>query len=229
MKKALAIVAVAGLTGFASANEITVSEFNGVLEGIPENVPTGGYWNVPGIGSASGGYAIAGSGFVDSNADGLTEVIGNGLLGNTISSSDASGPIGGGQFITQLSLSSSDGELFPTGFSVGGFPATGGGFFLGANAGGTPLNIPGGATVVQALVGGFDSGGGLLYGPFDITGFGNFTAGPGGTWDGSLGVSISNAAGLGTATFVLEVIYTPAPSAMALLGLGGLAATRRRR
>ncbi|MEM8681650.1 MAG: hypothetical protein AAGF97_20065, partial [Planctomycetota bacterium] len=124
-------------------------------------------------------------------------------------------------------------DLSPGGFNVGGSPADTAGLFLGGNAGADPVDFPNPAIVSLATVELFDAAGGSLGGPFDITGFANFTAGPGGGWDGGVGVTFgAGSAGIGIAAYDLIVEYNmvPEPTSMltCLFGLLGLGWVRRR-
>lgn len=122
-------------------------------------------------------------------------------------------------------------DLWPSGFASGTNPLSSGGFGIG-------LNLP-------ASLGGLDQ--------LDIAPFNNVLAGNvvivtdgvagapvnlpltffgGGTnWNGTFGVSFGNGA-TGTAVqsdLTLNILVVPAPSALALLGLGGVIVGRRRR
>ena len=203
------------------------------LDGAGIETATAGsaYTYAPGLGGA-GGFALAAAGLVDSTVDGLSEVIGTtiDMAGAPIDSLDTQvgGPLPLPHTIT-LDMVSTAGDLAPSGFTVGGFPADTAGVFLGANAGGTPLSFDFPPIVTLAEISVTDLAG-AVSGPFDITGFSNFTAGPGGSWDGSLGVSFG-AGTNGVSAYKLEVTYVPEPASSLILGLCsllGLGIFRRR-
>lgn len=230
---ALAVVAVSG--GVASADlvatEASITDFTNAP--VDVRSPGGdGYFQVAGLGGA-GGFAFSTLGAVDDLFDGAGQNIGADLIAGThdgLAETDTFAGAGSTGTIT-FGITGSNGELAPAGFTVGGFAADTAGYFLGANAGGNPVDSVPAILVSSAFIELFDSSGASLLNA-DITGFGNFTAGAGGTWDGSLGVSFgAGSAGAGIATYVVTVNGTlvPAPASAALLGLGGLVAVRRRR
>jgi len=235
--KTVLCIAVAGIACVASADIVPteVNELPSFAFGSPpsptENPSGNSYWFVPGIGGA-GGFALSGT-YVNSVFDGNPQVIGTDIAGSTITSSQSVTPNSGqfGNYDLSMTLSSS-GDLFPGGFSVGGSPATTGAIFMGSNAGGQNLAFPGPAFVNSAIVTLFDSSGGIVAGPFNVTGFANFTAGPDGDWLGNFGISFgAGTAGAGVASAVvnMNVDVIPSPASAAVLGFAGLAAARRRR
>ncbi len=221
-----ALVAASGAAADFQVSEVTTDMdiYGNPLGGTRAPVANDAYFIAPGIGGA-GGFALSGT-YATSTFDSAAEVIGTDVVAATISSSESDIAS-----VANVSISSSSGELWPTGFSVGGFPADTGAFFMGINAGGDPLDWVSDNIVNLAIITGYDSLGGVIF-AFDITAFGSFTAGPNGSWNGSLGVSFgAGTTGIGVARVDLDVSYSkvPAPGTLALLSLGGLVATRRRR
>ncbi|MBX3364931.1 MAG: hypothetical protein KF866_09215 [Phycisphaeraceae bacterium] len=234
--KIACVAAIAGMAFAASADiypvevyEVPSFEFGSGSS--PENPSGNSYWFIPGIGGA-GGFAASGA-YVDSVFDGNPQVIGTDVAGSDITSSQSVSPNSGQFGIYDLTMTlSSSGELWPGGFVVGGQPATAGGLFMGSNGGGLNLSFPGPVFVNSAIITLFNAAGGVAGGPFDITAFGTFTAGPLGDWLGNFGVSFgagSAGAGIVSAVVSMNVFVTPTPASVAVLGLAGLAAARRRR
>lgn len=195
------------------------------------------YGAIPGLGNAGGFFgaaATANSVLFDLTADpsgtGITTP--PPVLSITETQDTLLTPIGT-TYNVSTTLSSSDGELAPSGFVDGNSnPLDTLGYFLGTNGGQDPLQFDNPVQVNQAIITAFDSAGAPLFGPFDITGFADFTAGAGDTWLGSLGVSFgAGTAGQGAAAVTLDLNLTavPEPASLGLIGLGGLALIRRRR
>jgi hypothetical protein len=235
--KTVLCIAVAGLACVTTADiiptevqELPVFAFGSAPS--PDKNPSGNsYWFVPGIGGA-GGFAVSGT-YVNSVFDGNPQIIGSDAAGSTITSSQTITPNSGqfGNYDLSMSLSSS-GDLFPGGFNVGGQPATTGGIFMGSNGGGLNLAFPGPAFVNSATITLFDSFGAITAGPFDVSAFAVFSAGPDGDWLGNLGISFgagSTGAGIASAVVNMNVDVVPTPASAAILGFAGLAAARRRR
>ena len=190
------------------------------------------YFFAPGIGSTEG-LSLTGT-YEDSIFDLQPQVIGTDIEGATITSSQSQVLVQGttNQYDVSLSLTSSSGELFPSGWAIGGAPANTAGLFLGENANGNPLDFSAPVEVNSAFINLYDTEGESL-GSFDITSFASFTAGPGGTWPGSMGVTFgagSTGVGIATASLDLNVTVIPEPGTATLLGLGaaGLLIRRRR-
>ena len=233
--KTFAIVAMAATAGLASANTLQAFEHTGSVFGQTQQLlgdPTGdSFLYAAGIGSAAGGFALAITSRVDAVA-GSTTVIGGDLLGGTVSVQSIVIDNGAGNFDVTMRMFTTGADLAPPGFVTGPLmsPATTAGVFMGANGGGNPFNFSDTALTNAAsieLVGAQGS----LAGPFDISSFANFSA-AGGGWDGGFGVTFgAGSAGLGITEYVFRGNFTvvPAPGAMAIAGLGGLVATRRRR
>lgn len=232
--KSAALLALCASAGFAIAgptfnvSEASISDF-----GNAPLTPSGdGYFHVAGLGGA-GGFAFATLGAVDDTFDGLSQVIGVGIVDGThtaIAETDTFAGAGSSGAI-MFGLNSDGTDFAPTGFTVGGLTADAFGIFVGANAGANPLDSSPAILVSLATVELFDAAGGSL-GVSDITAFSNFTAGAGGTWDGSMGVAFgSGSAGAGIVGYkvTIEGTLVPAPASAALLGLGGIVALRRRR
>ncbi len=226
---AFALCASAGMaTAGFTVTEASITDF-----GAAPLTPAGdGYFQVAGLGGA-GGFAFATLGAVEDTFDGLGQNIGADLIAGTHDGLAETNTFGapGSTGTISFGITGSNGELAPAGFNVGGLPADTAGYFLGANAGANPLDSTPGIVVSSAFIELFDASGTSLLNA-DITGFANFTAGAGGTWDGSLGVSFgAGSAGAGIATYVVTINGTtlPTPASAALLGLGGLVAVRRRR
>ncbi len=217
--------AAAHASPFAAFDASDVMLQNASLRGDP----TGdAFFFAPGLGGL-GGYAVAGT-FVDAIA-GTTMQIGTDLNGGIVTVSSTITSNGGGNYDIVLSMTTTSGELAPTGYNVGGITADTLGVFLGGNANGDPFEFGGPAFVNSATIELLD-GGALAAGPFDISSFANFTAGEGGSWDGGFGVTFgagSAGAGVDGITFRGNFTVVPAPAGVAMLGLGGLVATRRRR
>jgi hypothetical protein len=124
-------------------------------------------------------------------------------------------------------------ELFPSGLSSGGNPLTRAGFGLGL---GLPPSL-GGADPVNWTVGSIINAATLTFRnsttntsislSLPVASFfpGNLT----GNWNGVFGVSVGGAVGQGYDTVELKLDFIPTPGALALVGLGGLVAARRRR
>ena len=203
-----------------------ISDAGFMLDAIDQGLaggPGGAYLVAPGLGNG-GGFFLAGGPFVDSNIDGLNENIGADLLGGSVFSNDVLTDNGDGTQTLLLTITSSSGELFPSGFSDGVNPLNRAGMFFGANAGGTPLDF-GGETVLAADLDALDAAGASIFGgPVELVGLGfNIQS-------GSFGINFGDdTVGLGVGEVTLAITMTPAPGSVALLGLGGLCATRRRR
>jgi hypothetical protein len=224
------MTALGAVAGIASAS-FNVSEWNGVLEGADQYgsfAPAEGDYRV-----ASVLFSTAGAGFALTGVTNANFAVNPSQVGNTLGAASAPAfssavqTIGGLGYLLQITLSSA-GDLAPAGFTVGGAPATNAGFFVGANAGGPSVNIPGGAQVIQATFEYFNLAG-ESQGLFNITSFAPFTAGPDGTWNGNLGLNLGAGSAGGIGSMRLEVLYVPAPGAIALLGMAGLLGSRRRR
>ncbi len=229
--KSVFALALCASAGMATAG-FTVSEASYDFGITAPASPAGDtYFQVAGLGGA-GGFAIATLGAVDDTFDGAAQVIGGGIVAGTHTGAAETNTFGGAGSSGTITfgLSTDADELAPGGFTVGGLPADTLGIFVGANAGGNPLDSTPGIVVSLATVELFDAAGSV--GLFDITAFGNFTAGAGGTWDGSVGVSFgAGSAGAGITGYEFSITGTtlPTPASAALLGLGGLVAVRRRR
>jgi len=241
MKKTCAMVAVAGLAAGASADIYGVMDGPAIsfetasLRADPGVQTTDGFFLVPGVGNDANGFALTGGPFAESTFDGASEDIGNDVNGATITSNDTtlSGDVfQPGNSVFQITLSSSGGDVWPDGLVVGGVPADRGGIFLGANAGGNPLDFVAPTIVNEVIVFALDANGDQILGS-DVTQIlTDFQTDPNGFWDGSLGIAFGAVStGLGAATigYQFDVTVTPAPTSMAVLGLGGLVAARRRR
>lgn len=215
----------------ASASVVSVSESSATLARPGEQSPQGtdDVRIAPGLGNA-GGFVLAGGPFTDHAFPSVGENIGAGLNSDILLSSSMVDN-GGGNFDIRIFMESIDGsDMFPSGFASGGVPLTRAGFFMGANAGGPVLSFEDVALTNSATIEIFDSAG-SAGGPFDISGFGVFSA-LGGGWSGSLGVNFGDdTAGLGinAVELLVNVTVVPAPGAVALLAMGGLVTTRRRR
>lgn len=231
--KCIAVLGLLVCAGTASAG-FTVSEASLDLSAFDQDVrnPSGDtYFQAAGLGG-TGGFAIATVGAVTDTFNGLSQATGTGIIGGThtgIAEVNTFGGAGSTGFI-RFGLTSPV-EMAPSGFNVGGQPANRAGYFLGANAGGSPVDFANGVVVSLATIELLDTSGASL-GVSDITAFANFTAGAGGTWDGSLGVAFGvGSAGIGIGGYIITINGTlvPTPATAALLGLGGLVAVRRRR
>lgn len=230
MKKiVLLICALAFTASTAFGQQISDAGFiSGINPSDPQNIPTGGYFIVPGIGNA-GGFFIGGGPFVDSNIDGLTENIGPDLATGSVLSSDTitlnSAP---GLDNTLLTIMSDSGDLAPAGLADGGgLPLDTLALFVGANAGGTPITFT--QTVVAANLDAFDGTGASVFGgPVDLVPLGFDIQG------GSFGVSFgAGTAGVGidTITLSIDTVAVPEPSSavLGMVALAGLGLLRRRR
>jgi hypothetical protein len=215
-----------------SWGDIVATEYQGPVDTsgyIPPISPIGGdaYFITPGIGGA-GGFAISMGGATDSVIDNAGEVVGADIVGGApITSADLL--IGN---TLQISISDANGLLSPGGFTVGGLPADTAGLFIGGNAGGDPVDFTP-HTVLAATIELFDvSGATLTGGPLDISSFSNFSNGPGGGWDGSLGVTFgAGSSGIGIARYELNVTFAkiPEPSTIAILSIATMGMISRRR
>lgn len=232
--KCIAVLGLLVCAGTASAG-FTVSEASldtSLFDHLNVRNPSGdAYTQVAGLGSTAG-FAIATLGAVTDTFDGASQAIGSGIIGGThtgIAEVNTFGGAGSTGMI-QFGLTSTV-EMVPTGFTVGGQTANRAGFFVGANAGGNPVDFANGVVVSLATIELFNTAGTSL-GLSNITSFANFTAGAGGTWDGSLGVAFgAGSAGLSIGAFIVTIEGTlvPTPATASLLALGGLVAVRRRR
>ncbi|MBL4591461.1 MAG: PEP-CTERM sorting domain-containing protein [Phycisphaerales bacterium] len=237
--KAVLLVALAGAASVAQAGLYTQADVNGdmsrisaaSLQGTGQSSRTAdAYFLGGGIGGA-GGFALS-TPSVDSIFNGAGEALGADIFGGNIISSDftISGDVSAlGETTFQIQLDTDGPDLFSsTPFSVGGLPVTDGGLFLGANAGGTAMSFVNPTFMKEAIMYFLDAAGAPIA-AFDVTGL--MGTNLDGTWDGSAGVTVGNLADLGTVTagFQFTVTSVPAPGTAALLGLGGLIATRRRR
>ncbi|MEM9166831.1 MAG: PEP-CTERM sorting domain-containing protein [Planctomycetota bacterium] len=242
--KAFAVLVAAGVAGSAAAEpQLFTEEINpyglsaslASLEGLEDLVSpatTDGYRLAPGIGNA-GGFAIAGSGVSDSTFDDAAEVIGSALSGEILGGADntLSGDISAANTNTVFQISVFDNgglDLTPSGFNVGGLPADQSGLFLGANGGGSPLDFAIPVDVNEILFFGLDSAGTPVF-VLNVTG--TIGAAPG-TTSLSTGIVLNPVSvdlGVVELGFQFDVTTVPAPASAALLGLGGLVATRRRR
>lgn len=195
------------------------------------------YFVTPGLGSTAG-FAIAAT-VGNATFDGIDEVIGVDLNGGDITVSETVIDNGDGTETIFIQMSTDSGDLFPAGFSVGGAPADLAGFFMGANAGGENLDFDSPATTIDgfgpvgvgAAIFGFRSFDASTAFGYDISGFGNFTAGPGGGWDGSFGVNLGAFAG--DNVDIIQVFVTiekaiPEPTTLGLLSLVGFGLIVRR-
>ena len=237
----VAAVAVAGPIDLTGIDRSSVSVDSRVIAmtdtfNQPRSFAGDQYFHVPALGS-SAGFGLAGGPFVNTTFGGGVQNIGAALAGGAVFADDSfstdvpnNAPNGTtGTLQLDLLASTATPDLFPGGFNIGGFPATRAGQFMGANAGGNPLTNDKPVIVTFAGWFAFDAAGTQLWG-VDVSGLvpvdGN------GYWTGSFGVGFNNfGAGLGAiqATLVFDYTVVPAPASMALLGLGGLVATRRRR
>lgn len=188
------------------------------------------YFFVPGIGGA-GGFAIAGT-FTPTLFDTAPAPIGTLVTNAVVTADETQSPlVPVDTFDVSLSLTSSDGELFPDGFNVGGMPANTAGLFLGDNAGGDPLDFSAPVVVNTATITFNDALGGEIA-AFNVGGSSQFSDGPNGTWDGGFGFSFgAGSAGLGVAEALFEanVTLVPEPGSASLLLLAGAGLLTRRR
>ncbi len=219
---ATAGTAIAGLSPSAYTGPSLNADYQSTQGGAP-------YFVAPGLGGA-GGFAIAMTGGVES-ALGSTAAVGSGLAtGADVIAESSATDNGGGNWDIMVSIFTADGsDLAPAGFTVGGLPADTLGFFMGLNAGGSVCDLGDTMHVTSATIELFDPAG-PAGGPFDISGFANFSDPAG--WDGSAGVVFgagSAGSGVNMMTLLVNVDVVPAPSGLAALAFGGLVASRRRR
>lgn len=237
MKNMMTICSVFAATAGTALASITPVSYSNPLLGVDGSQSTQGspagdaFFVAPGLGNG-GGFFLAGGPFADSAIGNVGDVIGAGLGVSDIAVDSSVFDNGGGNFDVRVFLYSLDGsDMFPTGFvDGGGLPLDAAAFFLGANGGGDPIDFSGVAFTNSASIELFDAAG-PAGGPFDISGFANFS-GLGGGWDGSLGVSFgSGSAGLGinAIELLVNVTVVPAPAGLAPLAMVGLVASRRRR
>ena len=238
MKNIVTVCSIFAATAGTALASIAPVQYTGPIFGTDpsENLngdPTGNpFFVAPGFGNAADGFFLAGSGpFADTSAGAMMDNIGGNIDGvSSIFVDSVVTDNGGGNFDIVILLYTDGADLAPSGFSGGTAPIDTLGFFMGANAGGTNLDFSDVAITNSASIELFNAAG-PAGGPFDIVTFGDFTADAGG-WDGSLGVTFgagSAGAGITGIELRVNVDVVPAPSGMALLGLGGLVATRRRR
>ncbi len=230
------IAMLAMLSSSASAGLYNPTEYSGSLPSSPtpfDVVANDAYFFAPGIGG-TGGFALSMTGAVNSIFDGAPNVVGSTLVTNRpVTTTESLVNNGGGNYDLSIFLQAENGStIWPTGFTVGGQPANAGGLFLGANAGGNPINFVNPAIVNSAFVDLYDTAG-LPVTSFDITAFSIFSAGPDGDWLGSLGVSFGAGSANGSiGGFGLRVNYNsvPEPTSGLLVGLAltGIGLSRRR-
>ena len=195
---------------------LTVTLVASIGAPLQANVISGDpYTFISGIGGP-GGFASSLVGSVDSIANNGTESNGTDIFGTAVFSSDNLLTNGGGNFDLLLTLSG--GELAPGGFSVGGLPADTAAIFIGAAAGGDPLELlP--HQVNFATLEAFDSNGNLLLGgPMDIT------QSVGTEFTGNLGFSLgAGTTGIGISSYQLRINFStvPEPTCLAFVALAG--------
>ena len=222
----LALAAVVAFATSAHA-DLTISDA-GYLQNTNINLsPAGDYFSVPGLGSAAEGFFIGGGPFVDSTFNDAGEAIGPDILGGNVTSSDLLTDNGGGSFNMLLTLSTDSGDFAPAGVTgPGGSTLDLLGWFVGGNAGGTPIDWNG-ATVISANLDAFDGGGASLFGgPVELVGLGFDIQ------SGSWGVNFGGGAGLGIETITLDVELSkaiPEPTSIAIMSVLGLGLVTRRR
>ena len=237
MKNMVTMCSVFAATAGTALASITPVSYNNPILGVGDTQSTQGspagdaFFVAPGIGNA-GGFFLAGGPFTESAIGNVGDDIGAGLGTSNIAVDSSVFDNGGGNFDVRIFLYSLDGsDMFPAGFvDGGGLPLDTAGFFLGASAGANPVDFSGVAFTNSASIELFDAAG-PAGGPFDISGFANFS-GLGGGWDGSLGVSFgagSAAAGINGIELLVNVDVVPAPAGLAPLAMVGLVASRRRR
>ena len=247
--KTISILTVAGLAAVATAAPMDargfvdsatvradVAAWDAPVAGTRAFAPDV-YTNVTGLGSAAG-LALGLTGLVDSTFDFTDEVVGQ-IAGGTVdgvsseffSTDVPNGAPLGTTGTLQIDIFAADGatDLFSDALFVGGLPTTRAGHFMGANAGGDSLVNDQPVVVTSAIWVGLDAAGGAVWNtdvttlvPTDVDG----------NWTGDFGVAFNSfGAGLGViqSSLVFEYTVVPAPASAALLGLGGLAAVRRRR
>ena len=243
-----AAAAALALSATAASAQVTPTEYTGsVLQNVhgdivvdnngPRSAIGDIYGSIPGLGNAAGYFGAAAT-VNNVPFDLLADASGTGIVTPppVLSISETQDtlltPVGT-TYNVSTTLSSSDGELAPAGFVDGNSVALNRlGYFLGTNGSRDPLQFDNPVQVNAATITAFDGAGGVLFGPFDISSFGVFSAGTGGTWDGSLGIDFGeNTAGQGAASITLDLNLTavPEPASLGLLGLGGMALIRRRR
>ncbi|MDX9912920.1 MAG: PEP-CTERM sorting domain-containing protein [Phycisphaerales bacterium] len=249
--KIAALLVIVGAAGAATAGTVDVTKIDrsslnidsrivAMTESFASTKSFNGddYFVVPALGS-SAGFALAGGPFVNTTFGGGPQNIGAALAGGSVFSDDSfstdvpnNAPNGStGTLQLDLLASTATPDLFPGGFNIGGQPATRAGHFMGANAGGNPLVNDKPVVLTFAAWFGFDATGTQVWGT-DISSLIAGVSNVDGTWTGSFGVGFGSfGAGLGIvqSTLLFDYVVVPAPASTALLGLGGLAAIRRRR
>ncbi len=199
----------------------TVALALGIASGASAQVCGDSFFMIPAIGSATGGFATSMTDAVDSTINGLSEQVGTSLVSQSaVHCTDSLTYHGAGQFELILRLESSD-DLAPAGFTVGGSPATSAGVFLGANAGGSPVNFVAPAIVTSATLTILDLSGAVSAGPFDVSSFAAF-ADPafGNGWNGSFGLSLGAGSVGGIGGYELAVSFSsPGISSVDAFGL----------
>ncbi|MFG0326477.1 MAG: PEP-CTERM sorting domain-containing protein [Phycisphaerales bacterium JB037] len=235
MKKTLCIMVIAGFAGTAAAEEFQLYKidrselFN--ADGTPYIFP-----ETPANGSTYDAHSLLGqqgtsSAFFQYSNTPTTNVVtfdGISEAGTTHTTNGATTAIAelapNGSFDFSIAQFTTNGlDMWPSGFSGGGIPLTRATMFIGIN---DPLDLGVNNIVDFAQLTFFDAAGGVAAGPFNITSFLDIGDG---TWDGFTGIGLGSGAGLGWSGWQVDLQVSPAPSSLALLGLGGLAAARRRR
>lgn len=237
MGRSVGIAAAAAFTSAAFASpltDISSTSLTSWEHGSPaaEN-PTGdSYFWVPAVGNT--GFGTTGT-YGNSTFDLVQENIGTSVLGDGVDTTETLADNAGGNYTLSISLIGAGGtDLAPNGLTVGGVAANRAGFFLGANAGGDPLDFAGGDTVIvnSGTINLFDAGGTSLTGGelnMDLATF--FQDLPGGAWGGSFGIVFgagTTGLGINHARVTINLDVIPEPGSLLLLGLGAISVLRRR-